>query len=175
MTSIGASTALDRALLQWSVEQFYFHEAALLDERRYNDWIALFSKDVRYWAPVRMTREGASDIGAEGELGLFDDDYGTLELRVESLQVKSAWAEIPPSRTRRLVCNVQVTPLEGDYVSATSNLFVFRSRLESVEHMFLARRIDRLERLGEDNWRVCERTILLDHSSFRTDNITLLF
>lgn len=175
MTSVDTSTALDRVLLQWSVEQFYFHEASLLDERRYNDWIALFSKDVRYWAPVRMTREGASDAAAEGELGLFEDDYGTLELRVEGLQVKSAWAEIPPSRSRRMISNVQVTPIDGRYLSATSNFFIFRSRLESVEHLFVGRRHDRLERLGEDEWRICERTILLDHSSFMTDNISLLF
>ena len=175
MTSADTETRLDRALLQWSVEQFYFNEASLLDEHRYNEWIALFSKNVRYWAPVRVTREGAPDVVRDNELGLFEDDYGSLELRVESFQVKSAWAEIPPSRTRHLISNVQVTSDSSNQVSAVSNFFVFRSRLESVEHLFVGRRHDRLERLCEDQWRICERMILFDHSSFMTDNISIMF
>lgn len=175
MTSADPDTRLDRALLQWSVEQFYFHEASLLDEHRYNEWIALFSKNVRYWAPVRVTREGAPDVVRDNELGLFEDDYGSLELRVESFQVKSAWAEIPPSRTRRLISNVHVTSDSSDQVSAVSNFFVFRSRLESVEHLFVGRRHDRLEPLGKDQWRIRERMILFDHSSFTTDNISIMF
>lgn len=175
MTSANTETRLDRALLQWAVEQFYFNEALLLDEHRYDEWIALFSKNVRYWAPVRVTREGTPDVVHDNELGLFDDDYGSLELRVESFQVKSAWAEIPPSRTRHLISNVQVTSDSSKQVSAMSNFFVFRSRLESVEHLFVGRRHDRLEPLGEDQWRICERMILFDHSSFTTDNISIMF
>lgn len=175
LTSTEINTALDRALLQWSVEQFYFLEAALLDEHRYNEWIELFSKDVHYWAPVRLTREGASDTVNDNELGLFDDDYGTLELRIESLQSKSAWAEIPPSRTRHFISNVQVAANDGSEIMATSNFSVFRSRLESVEHTFVGRRHDRLKRLDEDNWRIYERKILFDHSCFMTDNISIMF
>jgi 3-phenylpropionate/cinnamic acid dioxygenase small subunit len=175
LTSADTDTRLGRALLQWSVEQFYFNEASLLDEHRYNEWIALFSKNVRYWAPVRVTREGAPDVVRDNELSLFEDDYGSLELRVESFQVKSAWAEIPQSRTRHLISNVQVTSDSSNQVSAVSNFFVFRSRLESVEHLFVGRRRDRLERLGEDQWRICERMILFDHSSFMTDNISIMF
>lgn len=175
MTSADTDTRLDRALLQWSVEQFYFDEASLLDEHRYSEWIALFSKNVRYWAPVRVTREGAPDVARDNELALFEDDYGSLELRVESFQVKSAWAEIPPSRTRHLISNVQVTSDGGNQVSVVSNFFVFRSRLESVEHLFVGRRHDRLERLDKEQWRICERMILFDHSSFTTDNISIMF
>lgn len=175
LSTAEVNTGLERAILQWSVEQFYFTEASLLDEHRYTDWIELFSKDVRYWAPARLTREGAPDEVEEGELCLFEDDYGSLELRVESFQVKSAWAEIPPSRTRHLISNVQVTSVSPEQVSATSNFIVFRSRLESVEHLFVGRRYDRLDRLIGDRWRIRERKILFDHSSFMTDNISIMF
>lgn len=175
LITVETNTALERALLQWSVEQFYFYEASLLDEHRYNDWIELFSKEVHYWAPVRLTREGAPDEVDDGGLCLFDDNYGSLELRVESFQVKSAWAEIPPSRTRHLISNVQVTWVSPEQVCATSNFITFRSRLESVEHLFVGCRHDRLDRLADDRWRIRERKILLDHSSFMTDNISVMF
>ena len=30
-----------------------YHEAELLDERRYEDWLALLADEVRYWRPMR--------------------------------------------------------------------------------------------------------------------------
>ena len=38
------------------VEQFLYHEARLLDERRFHDWIELFTEDVHYWMPTRSSR-----------------------------------------------------------------------------------------------------------------------
>src|SRR5690348_1828556 len=41
---------------QFDIEQFYYHEARLLDEHRYADWLELYSDDTRYWMPIRETR-----------------------------------------------------------------------------------------------------------------------
>jgi 3-phenylpropionate/cinnamic acid dioxygenase small subunit len=38
------------------VEQFLYREARLLDERRFHEWLELFTDDVRYWMPVRSNR-----------------------------------------------------------------------------------------------------------------------
>jgi 3-phenylpropionate/cinnamic acid dioxygenase small subunit len=116
-TSNGAES-VDRLLLEREVERFLYREARLLDERRYDDWLALMSFDILYRAPVRIAREGKDDVVGIDELHHFDDDYGQLELRVQGLQVRSAWAEIPPSRTRRLVTNVSVEPLEDEDLRA---------------------------------------------------------
>src|SRR5205085_356998 len=35
------------------VEQFLYREARLLDERRFNEWLDLFTDDVRYWMGAR--------------------------------------------------------------------------------------------------------------------------
>ena len=50
-----ALTASDM-LLQYQVEQFLYHEAALLDARRFDEWYALLADDLEYWMPVRSTR-----------------------------------------------------------------------------------------------------------------------
>ena len=163
--------------LHHEVRGFLHYEARLLDERRFNEWIALFSMDVAYRAPVRVTREGKDDVSSEGELCLFDDDYGQLELRIQGLQVRSAWAEIPPSRSRRLITNIEVERLDGDSeVQARSNFLVYRSRLETVEHLFVGTRTDVLHRVaGEPGWEVLRRDILFDTVAFKTDNISLMF
>lgn len=166
---------LQRALLELEVQRFLFAEAQLLDERRFDEWLALMAFDIVYRAPVRVTREGGEDIAGPGELHHFDDDYGQLELRVQALQVRSAWAEIPPSRTRRLITNVRVEPLEGSDVRAHSNFLLHRSRAETVEHRFVGQRRDVLRRLAPDDWRIVERTIVFDTVAFETDNISVLF
>src|SRR5690349_5319537 len=39
-----------------AVEQFLYREARLLDERRFHEWLELFTEDLRYWMPVRTSR-----------------------------------------------------------------------------------------------------------------------
>jgi len=165
-----------RMQLQWEVEQFLFEEARMLDERRFDEWLALFSVDATYRAPVRVTREEAGDDGV-GELCFFDDGYGELELRVQGLQVRSAWAEIPPSRSRRMISNVLVEAAPGgdDEVLARSNFFIHRSRLETVEHLFTGARTDILRPLGQSRFQIRSRDILFDNVAFQTDNISLMF
>ena len=159
---------------QWEVEQFLFREALLLDERRFNEWLALFSVDATYRAPVRVTREETADDGL-GELCFFDDGYGELELRVQGLQVRSAWAEIPPSRTRRMISNVIVEPAEGDDLLVRSNFLIHRCRLETIEHFFSGARRDVLRALGGGQFQIRAREILFDAVAFQTDNISLMF
>jgi 3-phenylpropionate/cinnamic acid dioxygenase small subunit len=169
-------TDLDRMLLTWSVGEFYFTEATILDERRFDEWLALWNPEAaQYWAPVRRTREGSEDFTEPGELGLFEDNFMTLSLRVAAMNAPSAWAESPPSRTRRLVTNVQAARSDDGTVTATSNFMVYRTRLESIEHLFVGRRTDVLEGSEQSGWRIRQRMVLLDHSSFRTDNISVLF
>src|SRR5204862_6804952 len=38
------------------VEQFLYREARLLDERRFDEWLDLFTEDVRYWMGARANR-----------------------------------------------------------------------------------------------------------------------
>jgi 3-phenylpropionate/cinnamic acid dioxygenase small subunit len=35
------------------VKQFLYREARLLDERRFHEWLELFTEDVRYWMSGR--------------------------------------------------------------------------------------------------------------------------
>lgn len=175
MNAQAEQVLVGRMTLQYEVEQFLYREAQLLDERRYDDWFALIDFDIAYRAPVRITREGYDDVVGEGGLCLFDDDYGQLELRVQGVQVKSAWAEIPPSRSRRTISCVQAEALGDGEVRARSNFIVYRSRLETVEHLFVGCRVDVLRRDEATGFQIVRRDILFDTVAFKTDNISLLF
>src|SRR3546814_18691154 len=78
----------------------------------------------------------------------FEDDYHSMMGRIGRLGTKSAWAEDPPSRTRRFVTNIRVAPAaqEGAY-EVTSYILLARSRYEPSKYSFItAQRNDLLRR-----------------------------
>src|SRR5271155_2644710 len=123
LTRPGAAHAerpAERMQLQFEVEQFLYAEAALLDARRYRDWLSLLDPAIRYWMPIRRTVT-QSDIDREftkpGDMAFFDDDFELLEMRVKKLEAGSAWSEAPPSRSRHFVTNVRITEVDGDDIT----------------------------------------------------------
>lgn len=104
------------------IERFLYDEAWLLDSRRYEEWLGLFAEDLRYWMPTRRTVaksavNASTSVEEElvGEHGIawFDETLVTLLARVMRLRGGIAWAEDPPSRTRRLITNIHVSPGKG--------------------------------------------------------------
>lgn len=87
---------------------FLFHEARLLDERRYEEWVDLFADDGRYWVPCN---EPGADPARHVQI--FYDDVASLRLRVRRLLTGKQYAQDPPSRTCHAVSNVYV-PLGAD-------------------------------------------------------------
>lgn len=159
------------------VEQFLFQEARLLDERRFEEWLDLFSDDVRYWMPVVSTRErGSREVATRRELAYFDDNKDTLTLRVRRLYTGLAWAEEPPSRTCRFLSNIQIEldSDTGSEVLTRCNMMVYRTRLENDRDLFIGTREDLLRRV-DDGWQVVQRTIILTESVLEANNLSIFF
>ncbi|PON16551.1 hypothetical protein C2W62_17890 [Candidatus Entotheonella serta] len=106
------------------IEDFLFHEAALLDEWRLRDWLELLTDDVVYEVPSTDVPDGDS----RNTLFIVADNAERLRLRVEQLLGKSAWAENPKSRTRRMISNVRIREADGDTLKITANFVVYRMR-----------------------------------------------
>src|SRR5262249_12926684 len=152
-TSAGSQPSPERiaaAVRQYEVERFYYDEAALLDAHRYDEWLALFSDDARYFMPIRRTRmrrELDQEFTQPGEMAFFDDDKRLLAGRIAKLQTGRSWAEDPPSRTRHLITNVRVVADDGHELHVESNFHVYRTRLRSEEDSWIGSRRDRLRRV----------------------------
>src|SRR5271169_6811744 len=103
---------ITRLLLKQEIEDFLYREAELLDERRYEDWLALVAEDVRYWMPMRRNvKVGEQErefTRADHDINWFDEDRETLERRVRQIQTGIHWAEEPVSRITHIVSNVQI-------------------------------------------------------------------
>jgi 3-phenylpropionate/cinnamic acid dioxygenase small subunit len=170
------------------VEQFLYREARLLDERRFEEWLHLFTDDVHYWMAARSNRYPRSskaiaildpDRYAEQDaaeaLGLFDEDIKTLTARVARLDTGMAWAEDPPSRTRHIITNIEVIPdTTGSDLTVHSNFIVYRSRGEIEQDFYIGARKDRLQ-LVDGAWKIARRQMVLDQNVLSAKNLSIFF
>lgn len=172
-----------------SVEQFLYREARLLDERRFHDWLRLFTDDVHYWMTARANRYPRSskaiaaldadryaeeDVGAD-ELGLFDEDIRTLTARVARLDTGMAWAEDPPSRTRHLITNIEIEPGASDSeLTVHCNFIVYRGRGETEQDFYVGARQDTLRRV-DGAWKIANRRMVLDQNVLTAKNLSIFF
>ena len=163
--------------LRHQIEDFYYLEAELLDDRKLREWLALLTDDVRYWMPIRYNPlERPEDITDElskpGEGYYFDDDSKSLKIRVERAYSKIAWAEVPPSRTRHLITNVRIKKDDGNEIEVHSNFLVYHTRMETDKDLFVGTRQDILRR-ADGSFKIARRTIILDQAVLDAKNISV--
>lgn len=109
----------DDPLLCSRVGALLFREARLLDQGRYEDWLSLLTPECLYWVP------GSTDGGdPRQEVAMCFEDRRRLEDRVYRLRTGYAWSQIPPSRTARIVGNVEVFRTSGDDVVMARSTFL---------------------------------------------------
>lgn len=112
-----------------TIEDFLYEEAALLDEWRLDEWLDLLTEDATYEVPATDTPDG----DPRHTLSLIADDKVRIRSRVAQLLGKSAWAENPPSRTRRMISNVRLRKVDGEQLFVTANFVVYRMRFEHMD------------------------------------------
>jgi len=177
MSGVDQLSVQERMLLKHEVEEFLFMEAELLDSRRFDDWLSVLTEDIHYWMPIRRTttaREVEREFTKPGGMAFFDDNLDYLKMRVDRLRVGRAWAEDPPSRTRRLITNIRVTDIKGEEVAVGCNFKLYRTRLNSEEDSWIGRREDTLRRV-DGRFKLARRHIFLEQTVILSQNMSSLF
>lgn len=143
------------------IKEFLVSEAALLDEWRLEEWLALMAPDARYLVPpLDMPEADHHDT-----LFLIADDRRTLASRVRQLLSGTTWAENPRSRTRRLVTNVRLLAAEDGEAHVTANFAVWRFQHEQAD-VYVGRYVHILVR-GTEGLLFRERRAVLDLETLR--------
>ena len=120
---------MEPTITRQEIEDFLYEEAALLDEWRLQEWLELLTEDAAYYIPSTDLPDGDHRT----TLFLVADDAVRLRSRVKQLLGKSAHAETPRSRTRRLLSNVRIRKVEGNSITVTANFVVYRLRVEQMD------------------------------------------
>ena len=106
------------------VEDFLFHEAALLDEWRLDEWQTLLTDDAHYLIPPNDDLDG----DYRGSLFIIADDRERIRQRVIRVLDPNCHAEYPKSRTQRIVGNVRILSQDGDMIEVAANYICYRYR-----------------------------------------------
>lgn len=159
----------------FAIQQFLFREARLLDEDRYDDWHALVAEDIHYHMPVQRSRYKRERRTHAIDTDHFNDDFGSLRLRVERLKRPGVPSMDPPPRTCRQVSNVEVEPTgtAGEY-RVHSTVQLTRNRLYDEDEILTARRVDVLRGDGNGAFRLARREIRTTQNVIRLRNLNCL-
>lgn len=172
-----------RLLLAQEVHSFLHTEADLLDQRRYREWLDLLAEDVRFWAPIpsnlpRDVIDTEEWTRERSELAWFDEGKETLTQRVRQIETGIHWAEEPPSRTCRMISNIEVVGARPSFAAATTvevccRFLLYRNRLHDEEDLLIGKRRDTLVKV-DGSWRLGRREIRLDQSVLLAKNLAAL-
>ena len=139
------------------VEDFLYHEAALLDEWKLDAWERLLTDDACYYVPPNDQLDGDH----RSTLFLVADDRERIRQRIIRINDPNCHAEFPKSRTRRMISNVRIVAVEGDLVTVAANFVCYRFRRYERIREYVGGYRFVLRRAG-DGFKIKERRVLID-------------
>ena len=129
-------------------------EARLLDQARFEDWLGLFADECLYWVP------GSPGGDPKREIAIGFDDRRQLEGRIYRLRTGYAWSQVPPSRTSRIVSNVEVFREESNAVCMVRSNFITTEFRAGDTRTLAGWNAHRLSRAG-DGWKILVKQVNL--------------
>ena len=119
-----------RLQVQHDVEQFLYRQAELLDTKKWQDWIDLFTPDGVYWMPADPAHKHWDGMPA-----IFAEDKNLMHVRMGRVQHPDAWSQRPLWETNHVVSNVVIRKIakNGD-VEVTSRFHMMELRRDDVRH-----------------------------------------
>ncbi|WP_019122683.1 aromatic-ring-hydroxylating dioxygenase subunit beta [Brevibacillus massiliensis] len=162
------------AELQYEINRFYYHEAYLLDNRKFEEWLDLLTNDIVYRMPMRVTCENKDGSNISENSLYFEETKKSLTTRVKRLRTTSAWAEDPAPRTRHLVTNIIIENGSADDSLSVRNSFLFlRSRAgDAGIEQLCGERLDVLRKVN-NQWQIASRKIIPDQAVLGVMNLSM--
>jgi 3-phenylpropionate/cinnamic acid dioxygenase small subunit len=141
------------------IEEFLYREAHLLDEHRFDEWLALFTDDAEYVVPLREHVQG--EVAPPGH-PMIKDDKMMLMMRVKQHETGLQPVELPESMTAHLISNILVEDgRASDEFEVLSTFIVRQARKLRDEAWWAGRRRDLFRRV-DGGWKIARREVLLD-------------
>ena len=172
------------------IEQFYYKEARLLDERCFQQWFALVDESIEYSIPTRYVpqpdpakKDTEAFLSIDQELERADGGKGSPLRQDQYLQTfartiraykTNAWSESPAPRTRRFISNIEVEPVGENQYRVYSNFQMFYSHRGADNHTYTGGRRDILKDLDGD-FKLCKREVITDWDIITVPTLALIF
>ena len=150
-------------------EAFLAYEARLLDEGLFDDWLALFTEDARYWVPIQPNQRDPFET-----VSLMYDDRRLLETRVRRLSDPRIYSQEPRSRTSRVVTNLTLEPANDEPGVVVRSKFVLVEYRRETQRLFAGTCFHRLVGAGEA-MRIAMKKVELVNCDAAMDGLVVPF
>ncbi len=141
------------------IEDFIYREARLMDEHRYDEWLALWTDDAVYWVPSNN-----DELDPMQSVSIIYDERRRISDRINRLKSGMAYAQKPPSRMRQVVSNLEVEEGGNDEVTVYSNFVLTEIRRE-VRNIWSGRTVHRLRMENGDLKMGFKKVLLLENDA----------
>lgn len=136
------ATGLDQLLRHHRIAQFLYREARLQDEHRIQEWEALWTDDAVYWVPAN-----GEDTDPEREMSIIYDNRSRIGLRIRQFLTGKRYSQMPASRLRRVIGNIEVVGEEEAGTRVLANMLLYESHrrgqiLWAARNEYLLRELD---------------------------------
>lgn len=125
---IPKATQVD-ARLQRQVEELLFHQAALLDNKAWEEWTKLFSEDGVYWMPSTPLQ-----TDWRREPSIFAENQLLMEVRMGRLLHPNAWSQAAQWGTNHIVGNIVIEAVHDTTVEVYSRFQMMEMRRDAIRH-----------------------------------------
>ena len=116
--------------IQREVEQFLYRQAELLDTKRWQDYIDLFTSDGIYWMPP-----DPAHTTWDGMPAIFAEDRNLMTVRMNRVLHPDAWSQRPLWGTNHVVGNVMIeSEKPNGEVVVRSRFHMMELRRDDVRH-----------------------------------------
>jgi 3-phenylpropionate/cinnamic acid dioxygenase small subunit len=136
------------------VEQFLYREARFQDEHQYEAWEALWTDDGVYWIPAN-----GADIDPEKQMSIVYDNRSRIALRIKQLKTGKRHTQIPQSRLRRMISNVELVGEENGVLRVAANSLIFESSVR--DDTIWAARLEYVLRHVDGQLRMAYKKVIL--------------
>ena len=149
-------------------EQFLLHEARLLDDGKFDDWLALFTAEAWYWVPSEPDQADPVET-----VSLIYDDRRLLETRVRRLASPRMYSQEPRSRTSRMISNVTIEEAGKGFATVRSKFMMIEYRREQ-QRLFGGTTLHRLVQ-NDGRVMIASKRVYLVNCDAPLDGITIPF
>lgn len=115
---------------------FLYREAGHLDDRRWDEWLALYDANVQYWMPAwddddQLTDDPQSQISL-----IYYPNRNGLEDRVFRIKTERSSASMPEPRTNHSITNIEVLAERAEAIDVRYNFHTLSHRYKITDHFF---------------------------------------
>jgi 3-phenylpropionate/cinnamic acid dioxygenase small subunit len=150
--------------------ELLYREMMLIDEKRWDEWLALYAPDCEFWMPMWGSEEELNDDPNSSLSHMYYRSREGLADRIVRIRSRRSPASTPAARTTHLAGNILLLEPPTDArmkLRAAWTCHVYSTRMKD-QHVFFGHSEYELARPGAGGWIIARKKVVLQNDQIPT-------